>query len=87
MTALTLASRLDLTAAGPLARDIAAADSLELDAGGVEFLGGLCLQILLAAAQDRRRRGLGLTLIGRSDGFDTALAQFGVDPLLLEVAG
>lgn len=80
---LILAERLDLTAAAPLAEAIRArrdGGPLRLDAGAVDHLGGLCLQVLLAAAADWRARGPGWTIAPRSAAFDRALAVFGIDP-------
>lgn len=78
--ALTLDRRLDLTAAAGLQRALLAHDTLHLslNAGAVGHLGALCLQLLLAAADDRRKRGGSLTLAARSAAFDAALASFGV---------
>ncbi len=77
---LTLAQRLDLTAAASLHRALLTHTSpqIHLDAGAVSHLGALCLQLLLAAADDCRRRGGGLTLSPRSAAFDAALGTFGV---------
>ncbi|MBA4491837.1 lipid asymmetry maintenance protein MlaB [Paracoccus sp. S1E-3] len=82
MTArLTLPARLDLTAAKPLASDIAAlAGDVELDASGVTHLGGLSLQVLLAAAQSCRAAGRSFAIVAPSTDFDAALTLFGVDP-------
>ena len=82
MTAqLTLPARLDLTAAKPLAQDIAAlTGDLELDASQVTHLGGLCLQVLLAAAQSCQASGRGFQVTAPSEDFDAALSMFGVDP-------
>ena len=86
MTAgLTLPARLDLTAARPLARDLAALDGdVALDASEVVHLGGLCLQILLAARQHCLAGGRGFDILGRSAEFDEALCLFGVDPQHLD---
>lgn len=80
--ALVLAERLDLVAAQPLAAAIRALRDgpIRLDAGAVSLLGGLCLQVLLAAASDWRARGLGWSIAPRSRSFDQALAIFGVTP-------
>lgn len=82
MTAqLTLPARLDLTAAKPLARDLSAlTGDLELDASQVTHLGGLCLQVLLAAAQSCQTAGHGFVVSDPSEDFDAALAMLGVDP-------
>ncbi|MDO5528115.1 MAG: hypothetical protein Q4F71_01820 [Paracoccus sp. (in: a-proteobacteria)] len=79
MTTLKLPKRLDLTAAKPLARDLGAIEGgVTLDAGEVEHLGGLCLQILLASARSRAQAGYGTALAACSDAFDGAIAQFGL---------
>jgi chemotaxis protein CheX len=77
---LALDRRLDLNAAAELQRALLAHDKphLSLNAGAVSYLGALCLQLLLAAADDRRKRGASLALSPRSAAFDAALATFGV---------
>lgn len=90
MTAtLVLPPRLDLTAARGLAADLRARReaALTIDASGVEVLGGLCLQLLLAAQQTWARAGRPLRLSARSAAFDRALAQFGITPAQLECGG
>ena len=86
MTAgLTLAERLDLTAARPLAGAIEAVKGdIRLDASGVRFLGGLCLQILLAARQQCRADQRGFAITDPSEEFDEALRTLGVDPRFLD---
>ena len=82
MTAqLTLPARLDLTAAKPLAQDIAAqTGDLHFDASKVTHLGALCLQVLLAAAQSCQASGRGFAISAPSKEFDAALSMLGVDP-------
>lgn len=82
MTALPLPARLDLPAARPLAKAILAerGKDLVLDAGAVTNFGGLCLQVLAAAAQSWRDDGHALTLEPRSAEFDAALTVFGLEP-------
>lgn len=87
MTApLSLAPRLDLPAANPLAEAIRArtGQALDLDAGNVAHLGGLCLQVLLAAAASWRAAGQPLRISPRSQAFEEALAMFGLAPAQLE---
>ncbi|MRX50702.1 STAS domain-containing protein [Paracoccus sp. S-4012] len=86
---LTLPARLDLTEARRLTRALRdhAGTPLTLDASRVESLGGLGLQVLLAAAQEWRRRGAALDLGPRSAAFDAALAQFGLTPAALQAGG
>ncbi|AXC50704.1 STAS domain-containing protein [Paracoccus suum] len=83
---LTLPHRLDLTAARRLTRDLRdrSGAPLVIDASAVSHLGGLCLQVLLAAAQDWGRRGVSLRLAPQSPAFVEALTQFGVGPDALE---
>lgn len=80
MADLTLSARLDLAEAQPLAAALRShrGAALTIDASGVQFLGGLCLQLLLAAAQDWRRSGLPLAFSAPSAAFDDALALFGI---------
>ncbi|NHF73218.1 STAS domain-containing protein [Paracoccus xiamenensis] len=81
---LTLPARLDLTAAKPLAREISAlVGDVELDASGVTHLGGLCLQVLLAAAQSFQISGRSFAISSASEEFQAALSMFGVDPAQL----
>ncbi|WBU61226.1 STAS domain-containing protein [Paracoccus albus] len=77
---VTLAERLDLVAARPLARQISAiGGDLRLDASRVTFLGGLCLQIILAASQQCRSRGSDFEIVDASAQFADAIREFGVD--------
>lgn len=80
MTSLSLAPRLDLSQAGPLATALRAqtGGALVLDASGVTHLGALGLQVLLSAAQSWRAAGQSFTISPRSEAFDEALALFGV---------
>lgn len=79
MTVIKLNGRMDLGAAKPLARDLSAANgTLRVDAGEVSHLGGLCLELLLSAAQSAQRAGFGFSVNPRSAAFTAALEQFGV---------
>lgn len=80
MALLTLAPRLDLAQAKPLAEALRQhrGAALELDAGNVQHLGALGLQTLLCAAQEWRAQGLPLTFTQTNETFDAALAQMGV---------
>lgn len=81
---LCLPERLDLVAARPLARDIAAIEGdIALDASAVRFLGGLCLQILLAAHQQAKANGRGFSVVNPSAEYDEALRLLGVEAQLL----
>lgn len=77
---VSLAPRLDLPAAGPLAEAILAhqGQDLTLDGAQVTHLGGLCLQVIASAAQTWRADGHGLHVTPRSEEFDTALTVFGL---------
>ena len=80
MTArIELAPRLDLPAAAPLAEALKAhtGTDVEIDAGAVTHLGGLCLQVLIAAAA-WREAGHALTFTARSEDFTEALSVFGL---------
>lgn len=84
VTTLSLPERLDLVAARPLARDIAAIDSdIRLDATDVKFLGGLCLQIILATRQHCAASDRAFTITNASAAFTDALHTFGASPALL----
>ncbi|MCE2576840.1 hypothetical protein [Komagataeibacter sp. FNDCR2] len=76
---LTLPERLDTSAAFAL-KDLigqakAGTDTPSLDASGVTYVGGLCLQLLLAS---------GCTLVAPSEQMKEAYAIFGVSELLSE---
>lgn len=86
---IVLADRLDTTAARALAgalRDRIGQD-LHLDASAVTHLGGLCLQVLLAAGYDWRATPHRLQIAPRSDAFDDALRLFGTDLAQCEAQG
>lgn len=81
--AVRLPSRLDLAAASPLAhtlRGCLSADggALNLDASAVTQLGGLCLQVLLAAAAECASQSRRFRIEPRSAAFEQAVAQFGI---------
>lgn len=81
MTTVTLAERLDLPQAVPLADSLRrASGDIDLDAGAVTHLGGLCLQVLLSARQTCHRQGRSLRLLAPSGALLRALADFGLDP-------
>lgn len=86
MMALVLDSRLDLPVARRLHATLLARSgtALEIDASAVSHLGGLCLQILLAAGQNWRKTGTSLIIRQRSAQFDAALKAFGVEPADLQ---
>ena len=81
MTAqVSLAPRLDLPAARPLADAISEhkGNDLKLDAAQVTHVGGLCLQVILSAANTWRAEGHNLHVTPRSEEFDNALNVFGL---------
>jgi chemotaxis protein CheX len=82
-----LPATLDLTAAAPLARELAAhrGQPLLIDASGVRRLGGLCLQVLLSARASWDADRLAFGVIDPSADFSAALGVFGAD-ILLRVA-
>jgi chemotaxis protein CheX len=90
MTAdILLPARLDLSAASSLLADLQAALSkserpLSVDAGKVGQIGGLCLQVILAAAAECRQNGRAFHLAPRSSAFDEAVARFGVPRAVFE---
>lgn len=86
---LKLPRRLDLTAARGLRVDLLALSGrpLRLDAAEVNHLGGLCLQLLLAAAAHWRNSGQSLAIEPRSAAFEAALTAFGIGGPVLEARG
>lgn len=76
---LMLAPLLDLNAAEPLKADLMArrGQPVTLDASAVERLGGLCLQVLLAARRTWATDGVNLRLGSVSDNFSEQWAAFG----------
>jgi chemotaxis protein CheX len=84
---LVLDSSLGLKAAAPLKAALIErrGQPLELDASNVQRLGGLCLQVLLAARRIWAHDHQPLTIKAPSDAFEEALRLFGAtahfDPL------
>jgi chemotaxis protein CheX len=79
ITTIVLDAVLDLRAAAPL-RDVLLerrGGPIALDASRVEQLGGLCLQVLLAARQSWANDGASFAIVDRSAPFDAAIAAFG----------
>ena len=76
---LALAPVLDLKAAAPLKAALLErrGHPLEIDAADVQRMGGLCLQVLLAAAAAWRNDGVSLRVGPRSEAFLDALRIFG----------
>lgn len=81
---ITLAAILDLKAAGPLKAEIQshAGSPLDLDTSKVERMGGLCLQVLLAAAETWRAAGLPFRLINSGDAVRNDVQLLGAANLL-----
>lgn len=80
---LSLAPILDLQAAEPLRAELMVlrGRALSIDASQVSRLGGLCLQVLIAARKTWAEDGLPLSVDEPSDAFTEQLASFG-DPEL-----
>lgn len=79
---IALQSKLDLPAAGPLAKsilDLGESDVI-LDAQGVSQIGALCVQVMLAAATSAKKSGNVLTLINANDKVLEQLSYFGLTP-------
>lgn len=85
MAALALPETLDLKAAGPLKSAFMArrGEPVEVDAGQVRRLGGLCLQILLAAHKAWADDGKSFSITGPSEAFVETTRLFGADVALL----
>lgn len=83
---LKLPRRLDLPAAGGLKADFLTRSGhpVRVDAAEVSHLGGLCLQVLLAAAAQWRQDNLRFDIEPRSAPFEDALATFGISRSALE---
>jgi chemotaxis protein CheX len=54
---------------------------LDVDASGVQRLGGLCLQVLIAAQHAWLLEGIPMTISNRSNEFTETLNLFGADAL------
>jgi chemotaxis protein CheX len=84
---MRLPSVLDLRAATPLRSEILSARGtpLALDASDVEHLGGLCLQIILAAAKSWRADGLEFQVVNPTPAFVDSLKLLGANDLLATI--
>lgn len=82
---LSLPTILDLKAAAPLQQDFLARRGapLRVDAGKVERVGGLCLQVILAAHVAWSAEGQDLVFETMSAEFKAGLALLGVTPEML----
>jgi chemotaxis protein CheX len=83
---LTLGPVLDLRAAAPLRAALLErrGEAMEIDASAVERLGGLCLQVLMAAQHSWAEDGLPFAISGPSDAFREAARLFGASGRLGE---
>lgn len=84
--AYTLSAVLDLGQAPALRNDLLArrGSPLTLDASGVERLGGLCLQVLMAARRTWDSDGQALAIASASDAFVRQWTAFGADPAAVQ---
>lgn len=81
---LTLPGVLDLRAAAPLKAELQthAASPLDVDASHVERIGGLCAQVLIAAAATWRGADLSFRVLNASQAFRVDLARMGASDLV-----
>jgi chemotaxis protein CheX len=81
---INLPAVLDLKAAGPLKTQIEThmGSPLDIDVSGVERMGGLCLQVLLAAAETWRAQDLPFRLINPGDSARNDVRLLGAGHLL-----
>lgn len=86
---LALSPVLDLRAAAGLKTDLLAfrGRPVRLDASAVERLGGLCLQVLLAARKTWAEDGQALTLTGEAEAFQDQWAAFGAPAFEIDATG
>ena len=80
--AIVLSPRLDLSAAQGLLSVLTDTqdEDILLDMGEVTYLGALCLQVLIAAADASRTNGHGFQLINTSDRVLDQLRVMGMTP-------
>ncbi|MDG2528885.1 chemotaxis protein CheX [Caulobacter zeae] len=85
MTVLSLPETLDLKASGPLKAAFLErrGDAVEVDAGNVRRLGGLCLQVLLAAKTAWAADGKSFSIRAPSEAFVETTRLFGAEGALL----
>lgn len=78
---MTLASELDIKAAGPLAAELLAArgKDIALNASQIERIGGQCLQVLLSAAATWAADGAELAIEEPSPAFVDAVQTAGLE--------
>ena len=77
---LSLPNRLDTSAAPALMESILARRGrpLEMDASGVDVIGALCLEVIVAAGRQWEAERLDISLARPSDRFVTAAATLGL---------
>ena len=88
-TVVILSERLDNSAHQTLASGLEyCLDSdVWLDASGVEFLGGRCLELLISASKSIAANSGTLTTLSPSDRFVEHLGLLGLDPDQLHLSG
>ncbi|WP_395646735.1 STAS domain-containing protein [Terricaulis sp.] len=76
---MRLPAILDLSAAAPLLAGVTAhrGEAIEIDASGVERIGGVCLQVLLAANAAWFKDGQDFAIVNPSAGFLSAVRLMG----------
>lgn len=81
---MQLASTLDLAAARPLWTELSAhrAQPLEIDASSVERIGGLCLQVLIAARRAWQADGVAFAINNPSQAFTDAVSLMAANELM-----
>ncbi len=89
VTRVVLAPKLDTAASAELCKSLQAAkdDDLILEAGAVEMIGALCLELLLSAGVLWTQAGHSISLENPSQPMSDDLGHFGLTPdTLLEYA-
>lgn len=83
---MRLPANLDLAAATPLKAAFLGArgQALELEAGSVERLGALCLQVILAAHAQWRADGVAFSIVNASAAFAEAMQITGAGEIFAE---
>ncbi len=83
MARVQLKPVLDIQQATPLKAELLSlrGQAAEIDASGVERLGGLCLQVLLSAQQTWQADGHDLSITGASEAFVSQWTAFGAPSL------
>ena len=86
---MVLADSLDMTAAGPLARELLGrrGQPVALDASNVRRIGGQCLQVLLSAQTTWAADAASFQIVDPSPEFSDGLALMGAAELCPQAAG